>query len=113
MLREVVEAGFQYKNGAAFARGDTLHRVRLPREVLGGLGQPPTRCSARTFDKVLADAAARMGAEIRYRHEVTAVDLEGERPTLEVRDADGQVYEVERPLRAGRLRLLRGCCRGC
>ena len=58
-------------------------------------GAPPTRCSARTFDKVLADAAARQGAEIRYRHEVTAIDLDGDRPRVTARDADGQAYEVE------------------
>jgi len=36
-----------------------------------------------------------MGAEIRYRHEVTAVDLEGDRPRVSARDADGNEYQVE------------------
>jgi 2-polyprenyl-6-methoxyphenol hydroxylase-like FAD-dependent oxidoreductase len=38
LLRDVVEAGFQYKNGAAFAHGDKRTAVRFPRQVLAGLG---------------------------------------------------------------------------
>jgi flavin-dependent dehydrogenase len=48
---------------------------------------------------VLADAAARAGATVRYRHEVTAIDLNDGAPIVTVRDASesggGEVYQVQ------------------
>ena len=88
MLRDVVEAGFQYKNGAAFAWGDKYTDFDFRDKFSDGWATT-YQVQRATFDKVLADAAARMGAEIRYRHEVTAIDLEGDRPRVSARDADG------------------------
>jgi flavin-dependent dehydrogenase len=40
---------------------------------------------------VLANEAERLGAEVRYRHEVLAVELgSGERPRVQVKGADGR-----------------------
>ena len=94
MLRDVVEAGFQYKNGAAFARGDRYTAFDFRDKFSDGWATT-YQVQRATFDKVLADAAARMGAEIRYRHEVTAIDLDGERPRVSARDADGNELQVE------------------
>ena len=94
MLRDVVEAGFQFKNGAAFAWGDRYTAFDFRDKFSEGWGTT-YQVQRGTFDKVLADAAARMGADIRYRHEVTAVDLEGERPRVTARDADGHLLQVE------------------
>ena len=94
MLRDVVEAGFQYKNGAAFAWGDKYTDFDFRDKFSAGWATT-YQVQRATFDKVLADAAARMGAEIRYRHEVTAIDLEGDRPRVSARDADGNAVEVE------------------
>ena len=94
MLRDVVEAGFQYKNGAAFAWGDKYTDFDFRDKFSDGWATT-YQVQRATFDKVLADAAARMGAEIRYRHEVTAIDLEGDRPRVSARDADGNAIEVE------------------
>jgi flavin-dependent dehydrogenase len=94
MLRDVVEAGFQYKNGAAFAWGDKYTAFDFRDKFSEGWGTT-YQVQRATFDKVLADAAARMGAEIRYRHEVTAIDLEGDKPRVSVRDADDGTYDVE------------------
>ena len=94
MLRDVVEAGFQHKNGAAFAWGDRYTDFDFRDKFSEGWGTT-YQVQRATFDKVLADAAARMGAEIRYRHEVTAVDLDGERPRISARDAEGHAIEVE------------------
>ena len=94
MLQDVVEAGFQFKNGAAFAWGDKYTAFDFRDKFSDGWGTT-YQVQRATFDKVLADAAARMGAEIRYRHEVTAVDLDGDKPRVSVRDADGNEYQVE------------------
>ncbi|MCK9684290.1 NAD(P)/FAD-dependent oxidoreductase [Scleromatobacter humisilvae] len=94
MLRDVVEAGFQYKNGAAFAWRDKYTDFDFRDKFSDGWATT-YQVQRATFDKVLADAAARMGAEIRYRHEVTAIDLEGERPRVSARDADGNELHVE------------------
>ena len=94
MLRDVVEAGFQFKNGAAFAWGDKYTDFDFRDKFSDGWGTT-YQVQRGTFDKVLADAAARMGAEIRYRHEVTAIDLEGDKPRVSARDADGNAFQVE------------------
>ena len=94
MLRDVVQAGFQFKNGAAFAWGDKYTDFDFRDKFSPGWGTT-YQVQRAGFDKVLADAAARMGAEIRYRHEVTAIDLEGDRPRVSARDADGNAFQVE------------------
>jgi flavin-dependent dehydrogenase len=94
MLQDVVEAGFQYKNGAAFSWGDKHTAFDFRDKFSDGWGTT-YQVQRATFDKVLADAAARMGAQVRFRHEVTAIDLDGPRPRVAARDADGNTYEVE------------------
>ena len=94
MLQDVVEAGFQFKNGAAFAWGDKYTDFDFRDKFSEGWGTT-YQVQRGNFDKVLADAAARMGAEIRYRTEVTAIDLAGERPRVSARDADGNEFQVE------------------
>jgi len=93
MLRAVVEAGFQYKNGAAFACGEQRTEFDFRDKFSQGWGTTYQVQRAR-FDEVLAREAARLGAEVRYRHEVLAVDVAGERPSAQVRDADGRNYSV-------------------
>jgi len=94
MLRDVVEAGFQHKNGAAFAWDGRYADFDFRDKFTPGWAST-YQVQRATFDKVLADAAERQGAEIRYRHTVTAADFSGERPRVSVRDADGVCYEVE------------------
>ena len=94
MLQDVVEAGFQYKNGAAFAWGDKYTAFDFRDKFSDGWATT-YQVQRATFDKVLADAAARMGAEIRFKHEVTAIDLDGDQPRVRARDADGNDYEVQ------------------
>ena len=94
MLRDVVEAGFQFKNGAAFAWGDRYTDFDFREKFTPGWGTT-YQVQRASFDHVLAKAAARAGADVRFRHEVTAVDVEAERPRVGVRGPDGQAYEVE------------------
>jgi len=93
MLQAVVEAGFQYKNGAAFACGDKRTEFDFRDKFSQGWGTTYQVQRAR-FDQVLASEAARLGAEVRFRHEVLAVDLEGPQPTVQVRDPEGKTYSV-------------------
>ena len=94
MLRAVVEAGFQYKNGAAFMRNGCYTDFDF-RDKHGEGWATTYQVQRADFDHVLAKEAERFGAEIRYRHEVLAVDLEGARPRVSVKGPDGQCYDVE------------------
>ncbi|WP_454726441.1 MULTISPECIES: NAD(P)/FAD-dependent oxidoreductase [Cupriavidus] len=94
MLQAVVEAGFQYKNGAAFARGDRYTDFDFRDKFSAGWGTTYQVQRAR-FDDVLIREAQKQGAEVRFRHQVTAVDVAGEQPRVTVRDADGNVYGVQ------------------
>ena len=94
MLRDVVEAGFQFKNGAAFARGDEHSEFDFREKFSPGWGTTYQVERAR-FDHVLAKAAERMGATLRFRHEVTAIDVDRERPLVTVRSPEGETYCVE------------------
>jgi flavin-dependent dehydrogenase len=94
MLRAVVEAGFQYKNGATFVRGDLYTELDFREKHSEGWGTTYQVQRAR-FDHLLAQEAERMGAEVRYRHEVIAVDTSGDKPVVQVRSPDGEVYSVE------------------
>ena len=94
MLRAVVEAGFQYKNGAAFARGDRYSEFDFRDKHSDGWGTT-YQVQRAQFDHVLAKEAERMGAEVRFRHEVIAADVSGERPVVQVKSPDGELYSVE------------------
>jgi flavin-dependent dehydrogenase len=94
MLQAVVEAGFQYKNGAAFSCGDRHTQFDF-REKFSEGWSTTYQVQRADFDKVLADCAEKAGAEIRYRHEVVSIDVEGEHPSVVARGPDGEEYRVE------------------
>ena len=93
MLQDVVEAGFQYKNGAAFAKGELRTEFDFRDKFSPGWGTT-YQVQRGDFDKVLADAAAKAGAQVRYRHTVTAVDVSGEQPEVSVTSREGEEYTV-------------------
>jgi flavin-dependent dehydrogenase len=94
MLEAVQQAGFQQKNGAAFAWGERTTAFDFRDKFSAGPGLT-YQVQRATFDKVLADEAARQGAEIRYRTQVEAVDFSGESPLLHVKPQDGQPYTLQ------------------
>jgi flavin-dependent dehydrogenase len=94
MLRDIVEQGFQHKNGAAFARGDKYTEFDFRQKFSAGWGTT-YQVVRGDFDFALAKAAQRAGAELRFRHEVVAVDVSGELPQVTVRDPDGEQYVVQ------------------
>ncbi len=94
LLRDVVEAGFQYKNGAAFERGlDQSTAFDFRDKFSPGWGTT-YQVQRGAFDHVLAKGAERMGAELRFSHEVLSVEP-GERPRVHARDPDGREYIIE------------------
>ncbi len=92
-LQDVVEAGFQYKNGAAFQRGDKATAFDFRDKFSPGWGTT-YQVQRADFDHVLAKAAIKAGAEIRFQHQVVAVDVQGERPLVNVVSPDGETYQV-------------------
>lgn len=94
MLRAVVEAGFQFKNGAAFVRGEQYTDFDFRDKHSDGWGVT-YQVQRAHFDHVLATEAARQGAEVRYRHAVLAVDIEGDKPRVTVKDPQGEQYRIE------------------
>jgi len=94
MLRAVVEAGFQLKNGAAFARGRQYSEFDFSEKYSPGWSTTYQVPRAR-FDHLLALEAEAQGAEVSYRHEVVAIDVSGTRPRVKVKDPEGKHYLVE------------------
>lgn len=94
MLRAVVEAGFQFKNGAAFVRNGQYTDFDFRDKHSSGWGTT-YQVQRATFDQVLAKEAERKGAQIRFRHEVTAVDLKPAQPVATVKHADGHTYQIQ------------------
>ena len=93
LLRDVVEAGFQHKNGATFARGDRTTWFDFRDKFSEGWGTT-YQVQRADFDHVLVKGAQRMGAEVRFQHEVLAVEP-GERPRVTARSPEGEEYVVE------------------
>ncbi|MWL89479.1 NAD(P)/FAD-dependent oxidoreductase [Cupriavidus sp. SW-Y-13] len=94
MLQAVVEAGFQYKNGAAFSRAGRHTAFDFREKFSPGWGTT-YQVQRADFDNVLIHEAVKQGAEVRFRHVVEAVDVSGAQPLVTVRDPDGQAYVVE------------------
>jgi len=97
MLEAVDAAGFQYKNGAAFARGGDYADYDFGDRFTPG--RPSTfQVQRARFDKILADEAEKQGVEIRYAVEITGVSEPGPRRTRVVTARNvngGQITEIE------------------
>ena len=94
MLKVVDEAGFQLKDGAAFARGAQYTAFDFHDKYSDGWSTTYQVPRAR-FDHILALEAQRQGAEVRFRQEAIAVDVGGVRPRVMVKDVDGETYGIE------------------
>lgn len=93
MLDALQAADFQLKNGAAFAWGEAYTDFDFGQTF--SKGRPTTfQVQRARFDQLLADQAEAQGVEIRYEHEIVSADMDGERPYLQVRRADGSEYPV-------------------
>jgi len=88
LLRGVVEAGFQYKNGAAFQRGPRRTEFDFRDKSSPGWGST-YQVQRGAFDKLLIDQVAARGVEVRYRHEVASFTPGADGPTVGVKGPDG------------------------
>ena len=94
MLDAVARAGFQIKNGAAFGRGEQYTEFDFSDKFSEGWSYTYQVPRAR-FDHLLALEAERQGAELRFRHEVVAVDLSATRPRVTIKDEQGNTSIIE------------------
>ncbi|QGZ65693.1 NAD(P)-binding protein [Paraburkholderia acidisoli] len=92
MLQAVVEAGFQYKNGAHFVWRDQVSSFDFRDKHSPGWGTT-YQVERATFDALLIRCAADQGAEVRFGHTVLAMQP-GPAPVLEVADEQAARYEV-------------------
>jgi len=85
---------FQFKNGAAFARGETYTDFNFAEKFSEG---PTTTYQVRRadFDHLLAQESEKKGVTITWGHEITSINVDGERPVLGARDEDGKDYELQ------------------
>ncbi|MGY4814772.1 NAD(P)/FAD-dependent oxidoreductase [Pseudomonas chlororaphis subsp. piscium] len=94
MLEAVKAAGFQLKNGAAFAWGERYSAFDFGDTF--SEGKPTTfQVQRADFDKLLADQAALQGVEVRYGEAIVSADFSLARPQLQVLREDGSEYRVE------------------
>src|SRR5258708_19026042 len=92
MLQAVVEAGFQYKNGAHFIHGDKTSSFDFRDKHSAGWGTT-YQVERATFDDLLIRCAAQQGADVRFGHTVRAMQT-GDAPVLDVEDEAGRAYQV-------------------
>lgn len=95
LLEAVQIAGFQYKNGAAFAHNGRRALYNFADKSSAGFGftyQVPRA----DFDHLLILEAERMGAEVRFEVEITAADFSGATPRITAKTKDG-ASEVHTP----------------
>lgn len=93
MIKRITEAGFQIKDGAAFVRREHYTEFNFSDQSSGGWNIAYQVPRAR-FDHLLALEAERQGAEIKYGHEVVAVDTAGDTPRVTVKDSHGAHREI-------------------
>ncbi|MDB5969865.1 MAG: putative monooxygenase, FAD-binding [Hydrocarboniphaga sp.] len=92
-LLEVVQAaGFQFKNGAAFAWQDRYAAYNFAQKSSPGPSYT-FQVPRAEFDHLLIREAEKLGADVRFRCETLSVDFSDERPRVGWRDADGALHE--------------------
>jgi flavin-dependent dehydrogenase len=92
MFDAVVGAGFQFKNGAAFACGEYSTEFDFEDKFSTGIGTT-FQVQRGRFDALLADEAVRQGVEIHWEMEVRSVDFSGAQARLTVADAEGRIHD--------------------
>ncbi len=93
MLQAVVEAGFQYKNGAHFIHRDKSSAFDFRDKHSPGWGTT-YQVERAVFDDILIRCAAQQGADVRFGHAVRAVHT-GARPLVDVIDEADRAYQIE------------------
>jgi flavin-dependent dehydrogenase len=95
MLEAVQAAGFQYKNGAAFAWQGKYSEFNFAQKVTPGYGFTYQVIRA-DFDQILISEAQRFGAEARFEVEITGAEFIDGKPRITACDKHGNI-EVHTP----------------
>jgi flavin-dependent dehydrogenase len=93
MLPAVEAAGFQFKDGAAFIRGEEYGYFDFNDQFTPGRTST-FQVQRAKFDKLLADEAEKQGVEIRYEVRVTAVEIDDSGIRVTARAADGSQINI-------------------
>jgi len=93
VLPKINAARFQRKTGAAFQYGNKHSRINFSNKFTDGPAETFEVQSA-DFDKILADHAESLGAEIHYEHTVTSYEENAEGVMLKGNNAQGIPYEA-------------------
>lgn len=94
MIAAVEAGGFQHKNGAAFQFDGRYTEIDFSQKFTAGWATT-YEVERATFDKILADEAARMGADVRFGHEILTVDVGGDQPRVTYRDTQGEEHALQ------------------
>jgi flavin-dependent dehydrogenase len=93
LLRPVVEAGFQFKCGAAFGYRGQRTEFDFRDKFSEGWGTT-YQVQRATFDTLLAGAVEKMGAQVRFGHEIQAVEISDAGARVGVKGPEGETYEA-------------------
>ncbi|MBU1308124.1 MAG: tryptophan 7-halogenase [Gammaproteobacteria bacterium] len=94
LQQQAAAHGFQFKNGAAFLKHDFRTAFDFTDKFSPGPGTT-FQVKRAAFDKILADAAAEQGLQIRYGVTVEQVDVSGAaQALLNVSDDNGRQYQL-------------------
>jgi flavin-dependent dehydrogenase len=88
LLRAIVEGGFQFKNGAAFRRGERFTDFDFRDKHGDGWGTT-YQVQRADFDQRLIDAVAAKGVEVNYRHEMTNAAFDANGAVLDIKGPEG------------------------
>lgn len=93
MLDAVNNAGFQFKNGAAFTHNGNYSFFDFTDKFSPGPGTT-FQVQRATFDHLLASEAQKQGVEIRYGHGLTALEFHQDSVSLQVQSDQGEAYQL-------------------
>ncbi len=93
LLRDVIEAGFQHKNGAVFRWSEKEETFDFRDKSSEGWGTT-FQVRREQFDEILIRGAERKGARVTFGQTVVAMTPHAKHPSLRVRDEEGHEREI-------------------
>ena len=95
MTKAVSEGGFQFKNGAVFARNGLTDSFDFTQKFSPGPGTT-YQVQRDSFDHILAKCAEQSGAEIYFGHRITDIAFDNNKyPVLRVSTDQGEHYSLK------------------
>lgn len=94
LLSAVMNCGFQFKDGAAFAWGDSYTDIYFPDKMTEGYGTT-FQVKRDEFDQALINGAIEKGAKVTFGEEVTAFESDADGVKLTVKNEAGDFRTVE------------------